>query len=429
MDDARDTGDVDGALRKRLWERYSAVRSRTEDLARPLNAEDQVLQSMPDASPTKWHRAHTTWFFETFVLKPAAPGYRSVDERFAYLFNSYYEAVGPRHPRPARGLLSRPSIEEIAHYRVTVDGAMEAFLAEAPRANVADVMPLIALGCHHEEQHQELILMDILHAFAANPLRPAYRELPAAPRGETPAPLRWHDVAGGQVEIGARDTGFAFDNERPRHAVTLPPYRLASRLVTNGEWRAFMADGGYERPTLWLSDGWTRASEERWQAPLYWRRHEDSWRVLTLNGEQSVDDDAPVCHVSYYEADAFARWAGKRLPTEVEWEHAAASVAIAGNFLDSDRLQPAPCTKPGLQQMFGDVWEWTQSAYAPYPGFKPLAGAAGEYNGKFMVNQMVLRGGACITPAAHIRVSYRNFFYPHMRWQFAGVRLADDEGL
>ncbi len=425
MDGVVDTGDIAPSPRAAPWGAYAAIRARTEKLAALLTPEDQGLQSMPDASPTKWHRAHTSWFFETFVLQPAQSGYRVFDPQYRYLFNSYYDTVGTRHPRPARGLLSRPSAEEIARYRDHVDTAMEAFLLHATPEALAQAQPLVTLGCHHEEQHQELILMDILHAFAANPLRPAYRPRARAARG-TAAALHWHAFPGGQRELGAAEDGFAFDNERPRHVVTVAPYRLASRLVTNGEWHAFMADGGYRRPEFWLADGWARAQAEGWHAPLYWTEHEGDWTTLTLNGVQSVDDEAPVCHVSYYEADAFARWAGKRLPTEAEWECAAATVLAEGNFLDSDILEPQTCTRPGLHQMFGDVWEWTQSAYAPYPGFKPFAGAAGEYNGKFMINQMVLRGGACVTPRGHIRSSYRNFFYPHMRWQFAGVRLADE---
>ena len=426
MDGVIDTGEIAAGARAALWRGYAAIRMRTETLCAPLTAEDQGLQSMPDASPAKWHRAHTTWFFETFVLEPAQPGYRAFDPQYRYLFNSYYEGVGPRHPRPARGLLSRPSTEEIGRYRAHVDTAMEAFLTRAPTQDLARVLPLVTLGCQHEEQHQELILMDILHAFAANPLQPAYRAGDSKRSPLPAAPLRWHTFPGGQREMGATESGFAFDNERPRHTVTLAPYRLASRLVTNGEWRAFMADRGYARAELWLSDGWTRAQAEHWAAPLYWTEQDGDWSALTLSGVQAIDDDAPVCHVSYYEADAFARWAGKRLPTEAEWEAAATGVSAEGNFLESDALQPLPCAATGLQQMFGDVWEWTQSAYAPYPGFRPFAGTAGEYNGKFMVNQMVLRGGACVTPRQHIRASYRNFFYPHMRWQFAGLRLADE---
>jgi ergothioneine biosynthesis protein EgtB len=424
VDGVLDTGHIAITDCAALRRTYRAIRARTEHLAAPLSAEDQTVQSMPDASPTKWHRAHTSWFFETFVLAPLVPTYAPFHPQFGYLFNSYYEAVGERHPRAARGVLARPSGAEITAYRTHVDDAMEAFFSRGDATQVA--APLIVLGCHHEEQHQELILTDILHAFAANPLQPAYRARAAHQSSHAPAPLRWHTFAGGLTEIGAPDDGFAFDNERPRHSTHVAPFRLASRLATNGEWRAFMADGGYDRADLWLADGWAQAQTHGWHAPLYWCRRDDAWMTLTLNGAQPVDDTAPVCHVSYYEADAFARWTGKRLPTEAEWETAAATVPIEGNLLETGLLQPEACAREGLQQMFGDVWEWTQSAYAPYPGFKPLAGAAGEYNGKFMINQMVLRGGACITPAGHIRRSYRNFFYPHMRWQFAGVRLAED---
>ena len=411
-------------------ERFRRVRGTTEALAAALTAEDQTVQSMPDASPTKWHRAHTTWFFETFVLGPHAPGYRVFDPDYAYLFNSYYEAAGPRHPRPRRGLLTRPGIAAIAAYRAHVDAAMLAFLDDAERAR--PLAPLIALGLAHEEQHQELLLMDILSVFAANPLRPAFREaLPAAPAAGGDG--RWLDFDGGIRAVGhdAGDGrgGFAFDNEGPRHAVLLQPFRLFSRPVTCGAWKAFIADGGYTTPTLWLSDGWAAVQAEGWTAPGYWRHRDGAWHVMTLGGERPVEDDAPVSHVSLYEADAFARWAGARLPTEAEWETAASGLAAAGNTLGSGRLRPAPSPEPDGErplQMFGDVWEWTASAYARYPGFRPAAGAVGEYNGKFMANQFVLRGGCCLTPDGHVRGTYRNFFYPHQRWMMSGVRLAED---
>ncbi len=412
------------AGREALLARYEDVRRQTEVLAAPLSPEDQQIQSMPDASPAKWHRAHTAWFFETLVLARHAPGYGVFDAAFARLFNSYYEALGPRHPRAERGLLTRPTAADVARYRAHVDNAMTAFILDAPEETLAAAAPMITLGCHHEQQHQELLLMDIKHAFSRNPLFPAYVAGPggAAPLAGGP-PSRMVGFAVGDQEIGVSGDAFAFDNERPRHAVKLAPYALASRLVTNGEWRAFMDDGGYAKPELWLADGWACAQKEGWTAPLYW--HGD--QRFTLHGLAPIEDAAPVCHVSFYEADAYARWAGKRLPLEAEWETAARHVAMAGNFMEAGVFDPRPAKGAAkLAQMFGDVWEWCGSPYIAYPGFKPFAGAAGEYNGKFMVNQLVLRGGACVTPVSHIRASYRNFFYPHMRWLFSGVRLAED---
>ncbi|HEY5107032.1 MAG TPA: ergothioneine biosynthesis protein EgtB [Caulobacteraceae bacterium] len=401
-----------------LLARYRRTRAAGVALAQPLSPEDQTPQSMPDASPTKWHLAHTTWFFETFLLQPHLAGYRAFDPVFGYLFNSYYEALGARHPRPARGLLTRPTTAEILSYRAHVDAGMERLFATSANPLVAD---LVEVGIAHEQQHQELLLMDILSLFALSPLRPAYAE--GAPRAlAVGGPLRFVDFPGGRAEIGHAGPGFAFDNERPRHEVLLHPYRLANRLVTNAEWLRFMDAAGYSRPELWLADGWAMVRQHEWEAPLYWERHGEGWRSMTLAGPRPIDPDAPVAHISYYEAAAYAAWAGKRLPTEAEWEHAAADRPARGNFLGS----PASINDPDLAQMFGDLWEWTASAYSPYPGFAPAAGAVGEYNGKFMVGQMVLRGGACVTPAGHLRASYRNFYYPHQRWMFSGVRLAED---
>jgi len=373
---------------------YTSVRDHSEALAAPLSAEDCALQSMPDASPVKWHLAHTSWFFETVILAKQS-GYKPADPHFAFLFNSYYEALGPRHPRPRRGLLSRPSLDEIYAYRARIDAAM---LRACGDGALHDA---IMLGLHHEQQHQELILTDIKHAFFSNPLLPAYRPDPAAPRA--PQKLEWLAHDGGTVMIGHLGGDFAFDNETPRHPVLLGPFHIASRPVSNGEYQAFMADGGYRRPEFWLSDGWARVQEENWEAPLYWLKDGDGHEsVFTLSGVQALDPHAPVEHVSFYEAAAYAAWAGGRLPTEFEWEASC------------ERLAP------------GDVWEWTRSSYDPYPGFKPFMGIAAEYNGKFMVGQMVLRGGSSATPQGHIRPTYRNFFPAQARWQFSGIRLAKD---
>jgi ergothioneine biosynthesis protein EgtB len=398
---------------------YAKVRAQSLALAAPLTAEDQQVQSMADVSPTKWHLAHTTWFFETFLLIPHLAGYKPFDPAFGFLFNSYYETVGARQPRPERGLLSRPSLVDVHAYRAHVDAGM-ARLVEAGAAP-AD---LLILGLHHEQQHQELILMDIKHVFSVNPLKPAYVPPPKAQGAAGRAPA-WLDFDGGLVEIGFDGSGFAFDNEGPRHRVWLEPFRISDSLVTAGEWLAFIEDGGYARPDLWLSDGWHAVQQNGWEAPLYWRRDEaKGWRVFTLHGERALDPDAPVCHVSAYEADAFARWAGKRLPTEAEWEVAAASAPSGPTplALHPPHANPAP----GLRQLSGAVWQWTASAYSPYPGFRPAEGAVGEYNGKFMSGQMVLRGGASVTPVGHTRPTYRNFFPPAARWCFGGLRLADD---
>jgi ergothioneine biosynthesis protein EgtB len=390
---------------------YRRVRVETERRAAPLTPEDQVVQSMPDASPAKWHRAHTTWFFEQFVLVPHVPSYRTYDPDFTFLFNSYYVAAGARHARPKRGLLTRPDAAEVARYRAHVDDAIASLLlACAPDLRgdrrpdlIAHFIPILELGLHHEQQHQELMLTDILHAFAENPTAPAYDPQWSWP--QCAGIGGWCELAEGIHTVGHQAHGFGFDNESPAHRTLVGPVRLARNLVTNGEWLAFMADGGYARPELWLSDGWAEAAAQGWVAPGYWREGNGRWHIFTLGGLAAVEPELPVCHVSYYEADAFARWAGKHLPSEAEWEVAAR----AG----------------GLDDAFGLVWQWTRSAYLPYPGYRPPAGALGEYNGKFMVNQMVLRGSSVATPTSHARISYRNFFYPAARWQFSGLRLAD----
>ena len=410
-----------------LLEQYTAVRRQTEALCEPLSAEDHCVQSMPDASPAKWHLAHTTWFFETFILTHHLRSYRPLDERYRWFFNSYYNAVGDRPLRDMRGVFSRPAVEEVHAYRRHVDQGMRALLTGPPPA--ADVCELVELGLNHEQQHQELIVTDVKHALASNPLHPVYRSQVRA-KSHPAAPLRWHEYAGGLVSIGHDGAGFGFDNEFPRHTVYLQPYRLASRLVSNAEYMEFMREGGYRRAELWLSDAWEIVRTEHWQAPLYWEEHDGSWQAMTLAGLLPVDPNEPVCHVSYYEADAYARWAGARLPREAEWESAAAGVAIEGNFLESEALHPRPENETSAahpHQLYGDCWEWTASAYAPYPGYRPTEGALGEYNAKFMCNQMVLRGGSCATPRSHLRASYRNFFPPAARWQFSGIRLAQDE--
>ncbi|WP_380873740.1 ergothioneine biosynthesis protein EgtB [Sphingomonas sp. DBB INV C78] len=408
-----------------LATRFMATRTLSVSLTAPLSDADATVQSMPDASPAKWHLAHTTWFFESFVLRDHVPTYRLHDERWAHLFNSYYEAEGPRHPRPQRGLLTRPTLNEILGWRAEVDYAVTAALPTLGEAGRA----LVELGIQHEQQHQELLLTDILHLFSANPLAPALWEAQVHPPAPPPGPIDWIEGRHGIVEIGAGSDGFAFDCEGPRHPVMVARHALADRLATNGEWRQFIADGGYARPELWLSDGWAWVQAEGVEAPLYWRRERDDWAAFGLDGLRAVEDAAPVTHVSFYEADAFARWSGARLPTEPEWESAAQAFdPLSGNQLDRPGpAQPAPAPDgPGLHQMFGDVWEWTASAYLAFPGFRPAAGAVGEYNGKFMSGQFVLKGGSCVTPRGHVRASYRNFFYPHQRWQFTGVRLAQD---
>jgi ergothioneine biosynthesis protein EgtB len=406
--------------------RYRDVRRESERICQPLTIEDYCIQSMPDVSPPKWHLAHTSWFFETFILRPFAPSYVIFHPRYDYLFNSYYETVGSPYPRPQRGLLSRPTVADIYDYRAHVDAAMSKFVSRCPEEHVQTVRDRLVLGLHHEQQHQELLFTDIKYNLALNPLRPAYSDIAESPSATAPS-LAWVAYPGGVQEIGYRGGEFSFDNETPCHRVYLNDFALASRCVTNGEYMAFMQDRGYERSDLWLSDGWREVKEQGWCAPLYWENREACWCVYTLGGMRPVRDDEPVCHLSYYEADAYARWARKRLPTEAEWEVAAASVEVTGNFVESGRLHPQTASASSNPvQFFGDVWEWTASDYAPYPGFRAPAGALGEYNGKFMCNQRVLRGGSCASLQSHLRASYRNFFYPNARWQFSGLRLAAD---
>ena len=410
-----------------LSDHFDRVRSLTLELVAGLSDADSSAQSMPDASPSKWHLAHTTWFFETFVLRDFVPDYSLFDPQFSFLYNSYYEAEGSRIARPSRGLLTRPSLDEVRAYRGHVDAAIKRALDDLP----VSARELVLLGCHHEEQHQELLLTDILHLFAQNPLAPAVWAAGVSCTSATTDPLRWTRGRRGAIEIGHDGSGFEFDCEGPRHAVWLAPHALADRLTTNGEWCDFLEEGGYRTADLWLSDGWTWVCENAIEAPLYWRRDEDGvWaRHFGLDGLMPIDPAGPVQHVSYYEADAFARWAGARLPTEAEWESAAAGLnPDTGTFLDkAGPVRPAPAAAiDGPRQLFGDLWEWTASAFLPHPGFRAAQGAIGEYNGKFMSNQMVLKGGSCATPRGHLRPSYRNFFYPHQRWQFTGVRLAKD---
>jgi ergothioneine biosynthesis protein EgtB len=407
--------------------RFMAVRDATRALAAPLSAEDCAIQSMPDASPAKWHLAHTTWFFETFILARHDGARTPFHPAFRVLFNSYYNAVGDKHPRPQRGLLSRPSLEEVLAYRSAVEQEVVALLhadALAP-----DLQALVDLGIQHEQQHQELILTDVKHMLSCNPLKPAYQKTwPLTPI--QPGESRWVRIAGGERRIGHDGDGFSFDNETPRHTVWIHDFDIATHPVTHGNFIDFIEDGGYRRPELWLSAGWDAVATRGWEAPLYWERRDGKWHTFTLRGMAPVERNTPVCHVSFYEADAYARWAGARLPTEAEWEVAAEGAPVNGNFLESGALHPLALREAPpegeLAQVFGDVWEWTRSDYAPYPGFRPAPGAVGEYNGKFMVNQYVLRGGSCATPQAHIRASYRNFFPADARWQFSGVRLARD---
>ncbi|MEO7716203.1 MAG: ergothioneine biosynthesis protein EgtB [Capsulimonas sp.] len=408
---------------------YETVRAFTEKICAPLVTEDYAIQSMPDCSPAKWHLAHTSWFFETFVLKAVDPSYQSPHAQYDFLFNSYYNSVGDRHCRAKRGLISRPTVDETYTYRAHVDEAMRAFFTAGAPDTITSMESVIEIGLHHEQQHQELMVTDLKHMFSENPLLPVYRS--ARPVAAAPTPeLTWVSFDGGLDWIGHEGEGFSYDNEGPRHQTFLQPFQLASRLTTAGEYLAFIEDGGYHRPEFWLAEGWSIVQARGWEAPLYWERQGDgSWTQMTLSGPRPVDPSEPVCHVSFFEAEAYAAWAGARLATEAEWEVAARGVAVEGNFVEGERFHPAPLTgdAPGLRQMFGDVWEWTQSPYTPYPGYRAAPGALGEYNGKFMSSQYVLRGGSCATSQTHIRSTYRNFFSPDARWQFMGIRLAKDD--
>jgi len=440
---------------ERLRDRFHQVRNFTNTLCVGLEPEDCVVQSMPDVSPTKWHLAHTTWFFETFILKKFVTGYRAEIPEYAYLFNSYYNAAGDMHRRDLRGLISRPTLSQAQRYRASVDSHIDDLLSSADETLLDEIEPILVLGIHHEQQHQELLITDVKHVFAQNPLYPVFRAggtrhsvraetrtATAIPRG----PYQFIDFEETVTVIGHNGDGFAYDNEGPRHQALVPSFSLATRPVTNGEYVAFIEDNGYNRPEFWLSLGWTTANEQRWNAPLYWKKHDGAWWNFTLSGLRPVDPSEPVTHVSYFEADAYANWAGARLPTEFEWERAALNCPIQGNFVETELFHPAPVASassavalakadvsverreqhPHLVQMFGDVWEWTRSAYSPYPGYRAAPGALGEYNGKFMCNQYVLRGGSCATSRNHIRHTYRNFFQPEKRWQFTGIRLARD---
>jgi len=408
--------------------RYRNVRDFSIAQVAPLSVEDMGLQAMTDVSPAKWHLAHTTWFFETFILEQYEPGFKPFNPHYRHLFNSYYETVGAFHPRHQRGLLSRPSVNEVLNYRNNVDQRIQNLVEQCNKKTWHDLEPLIMLGTHHEQQHQELLFTDTLYNFRQNPIAPAYRpgQLGSTEFLTQVNELSFSQFDGGLHDIGADGSAFSFDNESPRHPVYLQPYSLANRLISNGEYLQFVEDKGYQTAVCWLSDGWATIQNEQWQQPLYWQQTDNGWQEFSLYGLRPLDPTAPVSHLSYFEADAYATWASKRLPTEAEWEHAAAGQPIAGNLLNSDHLKPIPSTAiDGMQQLYGDVWEWTASPYSPYPGFCPPAGPVGEYNGKFMCNQMVLRGGSCVTPVDHIRATYRNFFPADARWQFSGIRLAD----
>jgi ergothioneine biosynthesis protein EgtB len=426
----RPTARPSNSRSQRLIEQFRQVRDFSTRLCRSLEPEDYVVQSMPDVSPTKWHLAHTSWFFETFVVKVWMPRYRSEVPQYAYLFNSYYNAAGTMHRRDLRGLISRPTVAETYRFRESIDQCVVKLLEEADDALLAEIEPVLTLGLHHEQQHQELLVTDIKHVFSQNPLYPVFQPKAAATETGRIAPQHFVEFDEATIMVGHDGAEFSYDNEGPRHRALVPAFSLSNRLVTNGEYLAFMEAGGYTRPEFWLSLGWTTVNEQRWQAPLYWVERDGAWWNFTLSGFRPVDESEPVTHVSYFEADAYANWDGARLPTEFEWEHTSAGVPIEGNFVDEQRFHPASAFNAAdegtLHQMFGDVWEWTRSAYLPYPGYRAVPGALGEYNGKFMCNQMVLRGGSCATSRSHIRPTYRNFFQPEKRWQFTGLRLARD---
>jgi ergothioneine biosynthesis protein EgtB len=416
-------------MKAELLRRFHQVRSFSRKICETLEPEDYVIQTMPEASPTKWHLAHTSWFFETFLLKQFIPGYSSTHPAYGFLFNSYYNAVGPFYSRPHRGLLSRPTVKEAFHYRTDVDLLVSELIEFADEQRLEELDPILTLGLHHEQQHQELMLTDIKNVFWQNPLRPVFRK--REPNRPSPVPpIKWLQFQEGLHRVGHAGVGFSYDNEEPRHRVFLDSFELASRLVTNAEFLAFIEDGGYRRPDLWLSLGWNAVQEKRWDCPLYWEKRDGKWHTMTLAGMTELVPEEPVCHVSLFEADAYARWLGDRLSTEEEWETAASGVPLNGNFVENELFHVAPLASPTTSdkpaQMFGDVWEWTRSSYSPYPGYAPVGGALGEYNGKFMCNQYVLRGGSCATSQSHIRRTYRNFFPPDARWQFTGIRLAKD---
>ncbi len=416
-------------LKTQLIENFRAVREFTEALCEPLEREDFVIQSMPDVSPTRWHLAHTAWFFETFLLKPELKGYQTPNELYNYLFNSYYNAIGQQFPRPQRGHLSRPTVNDVFAYRHHVDHEIIRLIETLDEDKISALKSIFILGLQHEQQHQELMLTDIKHVFFQNPLYPAYTEIEQIKSSNIHQDLQWTAFEGGVVQHGFSGNEFSFDNETPRHDFLLQPYEIGNRLVTNREFLSFIEEGGYSQADLWLSDGWALINKDAWKAPLYWVQKDSQWFEFTLGGLSQLQLDRPVTHLSYYEADAFANWRGERLPSEHEWEHAAQNLLIEGNFVRNQLFHPSPLeSTPAskLSQMFGDVWEWTRSPYSAYPGFKSASGAVGEYNGKFMSNQMVLRGGSCVSSSDHLRSTYRNFFYPHSRWQFMGLRLTRD---